>query len=118
MGLGYALLLAGFVCLALSNNVLLFTGSGLVIGMGFGITTPVLQAMVNALVPPERRGAANATMMTSFDLGNSIGILGMSWVIAQAGWRAAFVGLFAAVVFSLLVFRLIALPRYRAAKKI
>jgi predicted MFS family arabinose efflux permease len=117
MGLGYALLLAGFVCLAFSGNALLFTGSGLVIGMGFGITTPVLQAMINALVPPERRGAANATMMTAFDLGNSLGILGMSWVIAQAGWRATFVGLCLAVLLSLLVFLLIALPRYTAAKK-
>ena len=61
--------------------------SALLFGLGYGVFSPVCQAMVNALAAPERRGAANATYMTSFDLGICIGVIGIGYVQQTFGWK-------------------------------
>ncbi len=116
MALGYAFLLSGFVMLGLAQGPGLFAASGLLLGLGYGITAPVLQAMVNGLVQPQRRGAANATLMTAFDLGIFLGILTMSPLAASVGWRTTFAVLTGCVAVSALVFRYSALPRYLRAQ--
>ena len=114
MTFGYAFMLAGYLLLTLTSNSVLFVFSGLLIGLGYGVTIPVIQAMINALVPPERRGAANATLMTAFDLGICIGLLILSQMIDRAGWQATFIVMTGCIVASALVFRLYSLPRYKA----
>lgn len=47
------------------------------LGLGVGTIMPTIQAMVNAMVPKERRGAANSTLFTAIDLGIGSGMLGM-----------------------------------------
>jgi predicted MFS family arabinose efflux permease len=44
-----------------------------------GVVMPTLQAMANNVVEPQRRGAANATFITAFDIGIGGGsmLLGM-----------------------------------------
>lgn len=53
------------------------------LGIGFGLVVPAGQAMVINQVPPHRRGAANATLMTAFDLG--IGLRAV--LLGACGWR-------------------------------
>lgn len=61
--------------------------AGVVYGFGFGAVQPSLQAMAIRNVPFNRRGAANATFFSSFDLG--IGLGSALWgVIAEvAGYN-------------------------------
>jgi len=71
---------AGFICIALSF-VLLFASKGLVMfllsavamGIGFGIVQPTAMAMAINRVAPFRRGAANGTIFSAFDLGIGLG---------------------------------------------
>jgi len=80
--IGMILLILGFPILFIIPNPIGYHTAGVVIGLGFGIIMPTFQAMVNNLVPPERRGAANSTYFTSFDLGIGIGMI-LSGVIAE-----------------------------------
>lgn len=46
---------------------------GILFGIGFGFLQPTMQALSISSVPPERRGAANATYWTAFDTGVAVG---------------------------------------------
>lgn len=64
-------------------NIQWFLLAGIIYGIGFGAAQPSLQALAIVSTPPERRGGANATFFTGFDLG--IGISSIMWgVIAEA----------------------------------
>ena len=45
------------------------------IGIGFGIIFPSFQTIFISLAPHSQRGTANATYLTSFDVGVGIGML-------------------------------------------
>lgn len=72
---GLLLLIVGFPILYFVPNSLGFHFAAVIIGLGFGIVMPTFQAMINNLVKPDRRGAANSTYFTSFDLGIGIGMI-------------------------------------------
>ncbi|MBN2495939.1 MAG: MFS transporter [Deltaproteobacteria bacterium] len=57
-----------------SATGLIVSAAGL--GFGFGLLMPGVQAMTVDLVEPERRGAANATVFSSFDIGIAAGSMG------------------------------------------
>lgn len=67
------------VILFLAQNLAYFIAAAICYGIGFGAVQPSLQAMAVYNVPPQRRGAANGTFMSGFDLG--IGIGSMLWGI-------------------------------------
>lgn len=113
MRIAYLLLILGCLCNVTASRPALFYAAGLCLGMGYGIAVPVIQAMVNSLVPPQRRGAANATMMTAFDLGICIGLITLSRFQASFGWSATHGLLCACMVLSWLVFARVAMPAYR-----
>lgn len=73
--IGLILLILGFPILYLIPTSIGFHFAAVVIGLGFGIVMPTFQAMINNLVKPDRRGAANSTYFTSFDLGIGIGMI-------------------------------------------
>jgi predicted MFS family arabinose efflux permease len=52
-----------------------FLVAAFILGLGSGIVFPTFQAMVNNLVPPSRRGAANSTLFSGLDLGIGLGML-------------------------------------------
>ena len=108
----FASLAAALIMLALSPTATLFPLAGFIYGIGFGIGVPVCQAMINALVPAQRRGSANATFMTAFDCGIFIGLLLTSALQEQFGWGGAYVSLAGAILISGLVFFVIALKQY------
>jgi MFS family permease len=88
--IGGFLLICGFPVLWLYPNVYGFHISAIIIGMGFGIIMPTFQAMVNNLVSPERRGAANSTYFTCFDLGIGIGMVFIGFISERIGLGRAF----------------------------
>jgi predicted MFS family arabinose efflux permease len=72
---GFGTAIAGFIFLSLMQNATGFLVSAFLIGIGCGILMPTLVTMVNNMVTLERRGAANATISTAFDLGIGLGAL-------------------------------------------
>ncbi|MFI3295530.1 MAG: MFS transporter, partial [Rikenellaceae bacterium] len=63
-----------------STSWLFFVGSTL-IGVGFGCVNPAFQSLLVNLAPHNRRGTANATFYTFFDLGIGGGIAFGGWII-------------------------------------
>lgn len=77
-------MIPGMICIGLTmlilffaQNLYFFIAAAICYGIGFGAVQPSLQAMAVFNVPPQRRGAANGTFMSGFDLG--IGIGSMLW---------------------------------------
>ncbi len=79
MCIGFLTLFATFVCLYFAQDYLLFILSALLLGVGFGIIHSTSIALAINQVEPSRRGVANATILTAFDLGFGVGsiILGV-----------------------------------------
>ncbi len=63
----------GLLLLSYTTNVTMLVLAALSYGLGFGTVQPALQAWTINRVPPQRRGAANATFFSAFDLGIGIG---------------------------------------------
>lgn len=114
MKISYVCLFFALCVLALHPTALSLPLTGFVYGLGFGIAVPVCQAMINALVPPERRGAANATFMTSFDCGIFIGLLITSTLQESFGWSGAYLALSCSILASAAIFILSANRQYAA----
>ncbi len=112
MGFAFCLMFAGYISMAYFHAPLTFYASALVLGLGNGMTIPVALAMVNALVPTQRRGAANSTALCGLDLGICCGILLTGHTHDAYGWEVAFLLLALAIAAAALFFYLRALPRY------
>lgn len=61
------------IVLFFAQNLYFFLIAAILYGIGFGAVQPSLQAMAVYNVSPQRRGAANGTFMSGFDLGIGIG---------------------------------------------
>ncbi len=60
---------AGFLVLGISDTCNGFVTAAILVGVCMGIVMPTLQTMANNVVEPQKRGAANATFITAFDIG-------------------------------------------------
>lgn len=83
---GFAVNIVGLLFLALMQDLTGFLVAAGFIGMGVGILMPTLQTMVNNVVTVRRRGAANATLITAFDLGIGLGSLGLGYLSDWIGF--------------------------------
>jgi MFS family permease len=104
---GFLMMILGFIMLMASSSYpVLYYISGILAGLGNGIIAPALNATVIKAAPDNRRGAASATFLISFDVGFGIGGLLWGIVIDAAGYTAMFFGcaLLMAVALSLSVF--------------
>jgi predicted MFS family arabinose efflux permease len=88
----FAIMAAGFIAIALSFVILfaahglpLFLLSAVVLGLGFGIVQPTAMAMAINRVAPFRRGAANGTIMSAFDLGIGLGSIMLGYLSKVVG---------------------------------
>ena len=68
---------AAMVTLSIAESLPYFLAAGVLYGIGFGATQPALMALAVRNTPPQRRGLANSTFFTGFDLG--IGISAVMW---------------------------------------
>ncbi len=65
----------GFVCFAVFHSIYAFCASAFIIGIGYGTLFPALQTIYINMAPSSKRGTANSTYLTGFDLGIGIGML-------------------------------------------
>lgn len=113
--LGLALLVVGLFILALNKNVIGYHTAALILGFGFGILMATFQAIANHNVAAEKRGAANSTYLTFFDLGIGVGMLLVGYLIQILDYSGAFI-LCAAIEFlALFVFLFYTMPKFKQA---
>lgn len=87
---GILLLALGFFILATFKSHIGFHISALILGFGFGTLFPLSQAMVNNLVEPHQRGAANSTLFTAFDIGIGTGMVLIGFLADHIGLANSF----------------------------
>ena len=111
--IGALLLICGFPVLWILPNIYGFHIAAVIIGLGFGIIMPTFQAMVNNLVSPDRRGAANSTYFTCFDLGIGIGMMFIGFISEKIGLGRAFLICSIVECIALLVFIIYSFKFYK-----
>lgn len=87
---GIALSLFGYLLFAAVHNAVGFYGAALIIGLGNGHLWPAMQTMFINLAHSNQRGTANSTMLTSWDAGMGIGVVGGGVLAEYCGYSAAF----------------------------
>ena len=80
----------GLVMLAFVSGPVLFLGSAIFIGFGYGAVTTSLQALAVQSTAHTRSGYATATYFTMFDLGIALGSYVLGIVAVQAGYASVY----------------------------
>lgn len=75
MVIALILIAISFVAFATLHSIYAFCISAFMIGVGYGTLFPALQTIYINMAPASKRGTANSTYLTSFDLGIGIGML-------------------------------------------
>lgn len=65
----------GYVTFALFDGIIWFCISAFFIGLGYGTLFPAFQTIYINMAPKDKRGTANSTYLTGFDLGIGAGML-------------------------------------------
>ena len=110
---GILLLAAGYFMLGLLINITGFMTAGFILGLGSGVVFPTFQAMVNNLVPPQRRGAANSTLFSGLDLGIGLGMLITGFLAHSIGLPSTYLIYGALNVAALFYFLFISFTHYQ-----
>ncbi|MBN8215834.1 MAG: MFS transporter [Spirochaetes bacterium] len=105
-------LAGGFALLSLWKGAAAFYLTAAIIGLGQGLVNPLFQAMINDLVPRDRRGAANSTFFTAFDGGIGAGMLATGALADAVGLSGAFLVSAACCLVALALFAAVSLPHF------
>ena len=88
--IGTCISCVGYLLFALLHNVWGFYGCALLVGLGNGHLWPAFQNMFVNLAPANKRGTANASLLTSWDLGVGLGVLIGGYLAENYNYHAAF----------------------------
>lgn len=88
---------AGCICICIALIIVaraslishLITG-GILYGIGFGMGQPTIHALCIRSAPPQKRGAANATYWTAYDVGIFLGSIIWGLVVTLVGYHLMF----------------------------
>lgn len=100
----FFILIVGLIVLSFSTGLTGIVITAILYGIGFGSAQPVLQAATINLVPPEKRGIANASFFTAFDLGIGLGSIILGFVSRVVGFELLFLVCAVSAVISFLVY--------------
>jgi MFS transporter, ACDE family, multidrug resistance protein len=93
---------AGFAALAVAPSLVVVGPALVLLGFGIGVVFPAIQNFVASAVPDQERGAAVGTWISSIRVGQAIGPILATSILAAVGDRTAY-GVVAAVVLVLAV---------------
>jgi MFS family permease len=96
--------IAALLVLSFSDGLSGVVVAAVLYGIGFGSAQPALQAAALRIAPSDRRGVANASFFTAFDLGIGLGAILLGWVSQYTSYQALFTVSAVSVVVSLLIF--------------
>lgn len=80
----------GYLLFAAVKHPVGFYGAALIIGLGNGHIWPGMQTMFINLAPNNKRGTANSSQLTCWDIGMGLGVVLGGLAIHSAGYTAAF----------------------------
>ena len=89
--LGLTMVLLGSLSAAFASNFTILIGARAIMGMGGGLTAPVVASIGAVLAPPEKRGQALSIVFAGFTVAQVIGVPVGAWLGFTFGWRAPFV---------------------------
>ncbi|MGO1922814.1 MAG: MFS transporter [Jeotgalicoccus sp.] len=110
---GILLIIAGLILLAILDSPIYLFAGAILYGLGFGTVQPALQASAINTTPPRKRGMANATFFSAFDLGVGLGAITFGLVAQYADYSSIYWISAASGVLSLVLFFIL-----RSARKI
>lgn len=84
------LITLGYLSFALFHNSFFFSLSAFLIGIGYGTLFPALQTIYINMAPSSRRGTANSTYLTGFDLGIGTGMLAGAYLAGMYGLASVY----------------------------
>ena len=91
IGAGMIITIIGFSLFTFWRDITGFYLSALVLGAGYGAMCPSFQAVFINLAHNNRRGTANSTYLTSWDLGLGIGVLLGGAIAEQWSYHTAYI---------------------------
>ncbi|GLB60055.1 MFS transporter [Cytobacillus sp. NCCP-133] len=101
---GAILILAAMFLLAwLPSSIIMYTAA-ILYGLGFGSVQPALQAWSVKESPVNRRGMANATFFSFFDLGVGIGAIAFGQIAHLFGYSSIYMTAAGSIVISILLY--------------
>lgn len=109
---GTAILIVGYLMFALWIDLPGYYLSAIIIGLGQGMFLPACQTIFINLAPNNKRGTANSTYLTSWDVGAGIGIMVGGFIVDHLGYSAAFLSAAISVAIGLLLFQLFTAPHF------
>ena len=80
----------GYLLFALLKNPIGYYGAAIIIGLGNGHIWPGMQTMFINLAPNNKRGTANSSQLTCWDIGMGLGVVFGGMAIHHTGYSAAF----------------------------
>jgi predicted MFS family arabinose efflux permease len=80
----------GLLLLAITDNLLILFVSAVFYGIAYGTIHPTLQSWAVSQVEPNKKGTANAMILTCMDLGMAVGAPSLGLVAGQIGYRAMY----------------------------
>ncbi len=86
----YSFIILSIPILVYLNTPLFLGISAFFLGIGYGIAFPVMQLMINSLMPIEKRGIANSIFLTSLDIGIVGGTVIMGFMSELIGLKSLF----------------------------
>lgn len=90
MAAGMLMAIAGFAIFVFWRIAPAFYLSALILGWGYGTMCPSFQTMFIDMAPASRRGTANSTYMTSWDVGVGAGVVIGGYVAQYMSYHAAY----------------------------
>jgi MFS family permease len=88
--IGSITIIIAMLIIARTSTPFHLIAGGIFYGIGFGFIQPAMLALAISSVPPGKRGAANATYWTAFDIGVAVGSLTWGLVASALGYSAMF----------------------------
>ncbi len=104
IGVGMMITIVGFVIFIFWRDTIGFYLSALVLGGGYGAMCPSFQAVFINLAPNNRRGSANSTYLTSWDMGLGIGVLLGGAIAERSSYHVAYMVALAVCCIGIIVF--------------
>lgn len=88
--LGMSISVFSYLLFAAVPNYWGYYGCAIILGLGNGHMFPAVQTMFVNLAPHNRRGTANSSMLTSWDVGIGLGVVFGGIIAEIQGYRASF----------------------------
>lgn len=89
-GIGIIVSTVGYLVFVALKNMTGYYLAAILIGLGNGHMYPAFQNMIIGVARHNERGTANSTLLTSWDLGQGLGILAGGFLSQHLGYGAAF----------------------------